>query len=297
MRAELLRFLSRDGGKQKFFFPFLSLRGGIQNPKIGKGESGVWAGSVRLFRRICSKSRAGRGATVWKLVRRSCGLHFGKGGAKEWNMEEEGALVQPASLLLQPPSFKGGDREIERQAANQRKGEKGREKKKLFLEEGATTGKKERRREGGGAKDRNLIKMKPIPFLVRFWCAGLGNGGEREGVGGGIALGREDRSSALISNPRANRAKNGDRSRRGFFSKCVSVSPPSLSPFFSAVRSAPLLETTPDLSSRLVSEEEGPHPLAVCTRQRRLLPTFFSPTPHISPPLRLSTYLQPSTST
>ncbi len=30
------------------------------------------------------------------------------GGAKEWNMEEEGALVQPASLLLQPPSSKGG---------------------------------------------------------------------------------------------------------------------------------------------------------------------------------------------
>ncbi len=57
-------------------------------------------------------------------------------------------------------------------------------------------------------------------------------GEEREGVGGGIALGREDRSSALISNPRANRAKNGHRSRSGFFSKCVSVSPPSLSPFF-----------------------------------------------------------------
>ena len=269
-------------GENKSFFPSLSLRGGIQNPKIGKGESGVWAGSVRLFRRICSKSRAGRGELLGSLCDVRAGFTLGR--AKEWNMEEEGgrALVQPASLLLQPPSSKGGDREIERQAANQRKGEKGREKKKLFLEEGATTGKKERRREGGGAKDRNLIKMKPIPFLVRFWCAGLGNGGEREGVGGGIALGREDRSSALISNPRANRAKNGDRSRRGFFSKCVSVSPPSLSPFFSAVRSAPLLETTPDLSSRLVSEEEGPHPLAVCTRQRRLLPTFFS-RPLISP--------------
>ncbi len=77
-------------GENKSFFPFLSLRGGIQNPKIGKGESGVWAGSVRLFRRICSKSRAGRGATVGKLVRRACGFTLGRGGQKNgtWKKKE-----------------------------------------------------------------------------------------------------------------------------------------------------------------------------------------------------------------
>ncbi len=138
-----------------------------------------WFGSV--VSKNLLQIQGWKGGNCWEACATCVRVHFGEGGAKEWNMEEEGALVQPASLLLQPPSSKGGDREIERQAANQRKGEKGREKKKLFLEEGATTGKKERRREGGGAKDRNLIKMKPIPFLVRFWCAGLGNGGGARG--------------------------------------------------------------------------------------------------------------------
>lgn len=218
---------------------------------------------------------------------------FTLGRAKEWNMEEEGALVKPASLLLQPPSSKGGDREIERQAANQRKGEKGREKKKLFLEEGATTGKKERRREGGGAKDRNLIKMKPIPFLVRFWCAGLGNGGRSERGLEEASHSAERTGRLLSSQTLAPIAPKMAIEAGEAFSVNVFLFPLHHFRLFSAVRSAFLLETTPDLSLRLVSEEEGPHPLAVCTRQRRLLPTFFSPTPHISPPLRLSTYNLP----
>ena len=104
------------------------------------------------------------------------------GGGKRMEHGRRGSL-SPASISTSTATLlQRRDREIERQAANQRKGEKGREKKKLFLEEGATTGKKERRREGGGgAKDRNLIKMKPIPFLVRFGCAGLGNGGGARG--------------------------------------------------------------------------------------------------------------------